>query len=358
MAEENKTEKPTAKRRSESRNKGSVAQSKEVSSTFILLGSLGVFMLASSWMYDRLAAIMRSFFQKSGSFHLMDASMPLLMEMVYRETLILLAPLFAAVIFIGIVSNVAQFGFLLTSYPLIPKLDKFLNPINGLKRVFSIRSLVELAKSLIKMLFIGSIAWIIIRKELSKMPGLIRMDIVDIMMYTGTTAYKICFYVCLGLLFLAAVDFAFQKWRHEEDLKMSKQEVKDEHKQQEGDPKVKARIRRNQMQFMRNRMMAAVPKADVVITNPTRLAIALSYDARTMAAPKVVAKGAGHLAARIREIAEEHHVMLMEHKSLAQTLYKSVEVDHFVPPDLYRAVAEVLAYVYRLKSGRGQGPMR
>jgi flagellar biosynthetic protein FlhB len=184
---------------------------------------------------------------------------------------------------------------------------------------------------------------------LTEFPSLVRWDIGSIWAFTITVAGKIVLYVGLVLAALAALDYLYQRWQYERSLKMTKQEVKDECKQAEGDPQIKARIRSLQRQTAYQRMMAEVPKADVVITNPSHLAVALRFNAEEMAAPRVVAKGADHMAARIREVAREHGVPLVENKSLAQALYKMADVGDYVPVDLYRAVAEVLAYVYRLK---------
>lgn len=176
-----------------------------------------------------------------------------------------------------------------------------------------------------------------------------QMDVKDIISFIGMTSFKICLYVSLGMIILAILDYAYQKYEHNKSLKMTKQEVKDENKQTEGDPQVKARIRSIQIEMSRRRMMESVPEADVIITNPTHLAIALKFDSEKMVAPKIVAKGAGKIAERIREIARENHVPIVENKLLAQTLFKISEIGDYIPAELYQAVAEVLAYVYRLK---------
>jgi flagellar biosynthetic protein FlhB len=221
-----------------------------------------------------------------------------------------------------------------------------------LKRLFSLRSLAELVKSIVKILFVAAVAYLMIKQDLDLIPTLTRQSVLDIFVFAARVAFKICFNVCLALVVLAILDFAYQRWEHEKSLKMTKQEVKDENKQTEGDPKVKARIRSIQMETARQRMMAAVPEADVVITNPTHLAVALRFDAARMIAPQVIAKGAGYVAERIKQIAAENDVPLVEDKPLARTLFKIVEVGNTIPADLYKAVAEVLAYVYRLRGIR------
>ena len=215
-----------------------------------------------------------------------------------------------------------------------------------------ILSLFELTKSLIKILFVGGVAFIMVKGELLTIPSLIQYSVIDIFSFIGRVSLKICFNVSLVLILLAVLDFAYQRWDHEKNLKMTKQEIKDEHKQTEGDPKVKARIRSIQLETARQRMMEAVPDADVIITNPTHLAVALKFEAEEMIAPCVVAKGAGYIADKIKQIASEHGVPVIENRPLAQTLFKAVEIGGVIPADLYKAVAEILAYVYRLKGTR------
>jgi flagellar biosynthetic protein FlhB len=211
--------------------------------------------------------------------------------------------------------------------------------------------LVELVKNIVKLIIIGGVAWLVIRGEMQQFPALIHQEVGQILLFICKVAFKIILYVGLVLIILAALDYFYQRWQFEEDLKMTKQEVKDERKQTEGDPKVKSKIRSIQMEMAMRRMMEAVPEADVVITNPTHLAIAIKFDAQSMAAPIILAKGAGYVAEQIKEIAKENSVPMVEDKPLAQTLYKMVEVGDFIPVELYRAVAEILAYVYRLKGG-------
>lgn len=348
-SDQEKTEQPTGKKLAKARKEGQVAVSKEVPSVLILIFSLGVFFFAGSWMFIRLIHFMKGLLQNIGTLPVEIMSLRLLLFNVSKEIIIILAPLMAAVILAGIIGNVAQFGFLFTSKPLTPKFSK-LDPVKGAKKLFSLKSYVELVKMLIKTSLVGGIAFIIVKNEADKFPLLIRMEVWEILIFIGQVSFKICFYTCMVLIILAAFDFAFQKWQHIKGLKMTKQEIKDETKQSEGDPKIKARIKSVQMEMARRRMMAAVPDADVIITNPTRLAIALKFDAKKMTAPKVTAKGSGNIAKRIREIAIEHNVSIVEEKPLAQALYKAVEIDDLIPVNLYQAVAEVLAYVYKLKN--------
>ncbi len=355
MAEESfqeKTERPTPKKIADARKKGTVAKSREIPSAVIMLTSLGIFFFSGSWMFSSLSEFMGLIFKNIGSFRVHDiTTASTLSIMVLKNVLSIILPFMLAIVTAGIVSNIMQFGFLFSPEAFSPKLSKF-NPISGIKKLFSLRSFIELVKSLIKITFVGGIAYLTIKTELKTIPTLMQMDVKDIISFIGITSFKICLYVSMALIILAVLDFAYQKYEHIKNLKMTKQEVKDENKQTEGDPQIKARIRSIQIEMSRRRMMESVPEADVVITNPTHLAIALKFDSEKMIAPKIVAKGAGKIAERIREIADENYVPIVENKLLAQTLFKITEIGDYIPAELYQAVAEVLAYVYRLKGMR------
>ncbi len=344
---QDKTEQPTGKKLSDARKKGNVAQSREIPSVSILSGSIAVLFFAGSWMFGRLTEMMRVMYQRAGSLNMAPETMQSLFWEIFLNGVVVLAPLMLVVMTAGVVGNVAQFGFLFTGEKLTPNLAK-LNPISGLKKLISLRSFVELAKSIIKLLIISGVAYIVINRYLDQIPGLMQLSVGNILRFIGQVSFQMGLYTCMVLLLMAVLDFAYIKWQHRQDLKMTKQEVKDEYKQREGDPSVKARIRSVQREMARRRMMEAVPEATVVITNPTHLAIALKYE-EGMQAPQVVAKGAGFVAEKIKAIAAENDIPLVENKPLARTMFKSTEIDDFIPADLYRAVAEILAYVYRLK---------
>ncbi|MBT3260043.1 MAG: flagellar biosynthesis protein FlhB [Deltaproteobacteria bacterium] len=349
--DQERTEKPTGKKLSKAREEGQVAKSQEISTTFILFGALGVFLFAGPWMFWALSDFMHGIFQNLGTLHLEGISARAFLFEVLQQVGLIIMPLLLVLLILGIAANLLQVGFLFTLKPFKPKLSKF-NPITGMKKFVSLKSLVELLKSLFKILFIGGISWLVLRGELDAIPSLMEMSVGQILTYLGTVSLKLIFYVGLGMLVLAAIDFTYQRWQHTKDLMMSKQEVKDEAKQAEGDPQIKGKIRQAQREMAMRRMMESVPDADVVITNPTTLAVAVKYDAEQMFAPQVVAKGAKLMAERIKDIAGENHVPIVENKPLAQVLFKSMEIGDLVPPDLYKAVAEVLAYVYKLK-GKG-----
>jgi flagellar biosynthetic protein FlhB len=344
-----RTEKGTGKRRSEARKRGQVANSREIPATLILLAALGVFHFAGGQVFAQCSALVSAMFRNLHTMRLGTITAASAMAAdLFQTVIVMLLPFFVPFLVAGLVGNVAQIGFEIHGGALGFKFSA-MNPLAGIKRIFSLRGLVELAKSILKIGFIGGIAYSVVSGYLKDFPALVRWDLGALWSFTAAATFKIIFYVFLAMLVLSALDYLYQRWQYEESLKMTKQEVTDEHKQSEGDPKVKSRIRSLQRQTAYHRMMAEVPKADVVITNPTQLAIALRFTSDEMPAPRVVAKGAGTIAERIRETAREHNVPIVENKPLAQTLFKMTELGDYIPVDLYRAVAEVLAYVYRLK---------
>lgn len=344
---QDKTEDPTGKKLADARSKGNVARSRELPAVFVLCGGIGVLFFGGGWMLEQMNGVMRTMYQNAGSLSISVENMNTLLWDILVDAFVILIPLMLVAMIVGIAGNVIQFGFVLTGDKLTPDFAK-MNPISGIGKLFSLRSLVELVKSIIKLLIIGGVAYAVMYRFLDQIPGLIRLSVGGILSFIGQAAFKISIYTCMVLFIMAILDFAYTKWQHHQDMKMTKQEVRDEHKQQDGDPAVKARIRSVQREMARKRMMEAVPGATVVITNPTHLAIALAYE-EGMHAPTVVAKGAGFVARKIKTLAQENDVPTVENKPLARVLYKSTEIGDFIPPDLYRAVAEILAYVYRLK---------
>ena len=346
--DQEKTERATPKRRKDAREKGQVVHSKEIPSVLILLSVLGVFHFGGTWMIWSLTRFTRGFFQNLNGISLETASAPHLMRSFAGTFFFLILPVFCAVLAAGLVANILQVGFHLTDQPLKPKLSK-LDPVKGIQRLVSLRSLVELIKSILKIGIVGATAWVVFQSEAAGIPSLMRMEVGDILLFTGRVSQKIAFFACLVLILISLSDYLFQRWQFEKDLRMSKQEIKEEFKQREGDPMIRARIRRIQTEMARHRMMELVPEADVVITNPTHFAVALKYKPEEMFAPKVIAKGAGFVAQRIRQIAGQAGIPVVENKPLAQTLFKSVQIGGYIPSELYRAVAEILAYVYGLR---------
>jgi flagellar biosynthesis protein FlhB len=352
MAEESfqdRTEKPTAKKLEKARSEGNVAKSVEVSSALILLTSLLVFFFAGSWMFVRLCEFMGGVFRNISVMQIDAASATSFLVEVLKQFLIVIMPLMVVALVAGIAGNIIQVGFLFTSKPLKMKLSK-LNPISGIKNLISLKALVEVIKALIKFSCVGFVALLLLKREMVNFPALMSMGINDILAFIGKVSFDICLNVCLILILMAFLDFVYQKWQYQKNLMMTKQEIKEEYKQSEGDPKIKGKIKRIQFEIARRRMMDKVKTADVIITNPTHLAIALKYEHEKMMAPQLIAKGAGFIALKIKEIAQEYGIPIVENKDLARSLFKSVNLGEFVPVNLYKAVAEILAYVYRLKN--------
>lgn len=351
MAEESfqeKTEEATPKKREDSRKKGQTAKSQELNSAVVLLASLGALYAMGGMLYDNLAGFTASTLAQS---HTYDFSIISVRTHVIGWAQVFfgsIGPFLLVVAAAAFVVSISQVGFTINEEALNFKPNR-LDPIQGAKRIFAVRSLVELAKGILKISIVGLISYWVISPEIPRMALLMDSGVSDIFSYTGSMVIKVGVYTALALLILAIVDYVYQRYEFNKSIKMTKQEVKEEGKQTEGDPQVRMRIRSLQRENARRRMMDEVPEADVVITNPTHFAVALKYDLDTMATPVVVAKGKNLIAQKIKEIARESGVPMVENKPLAQALFKSVEVGQGIPEDLYRAVAEVLAYVFRLK---------
>ena len=344
-----KTEEPTAKKRADARKKGQVARSQELNSAFVLL--VGFFGLKLLWdsIYGTIATYTTYVFTNLNQ--TVDTENIL---HIFIGIVIIMAktafPIMIFIMLIGLAINFFQVGLNFNTESIEFKLDK-LNPINGFGRIFSKRSLVELVKSFFKILVIGFFLYRFIHEQILAMPQFMFFDLTTSLALVAEIIFQMAFIVIGVIMIMAVMDYGYQKWQTTQDLKMSKQEVKDEMKQTEGDPQIKGKIRQKQRQMAMARMMKEVPKADVIIRNPTHYAVALSYE-QGMTAPVVIAKGQDLVAQRIKEIGREARVPIIENKPLARTLYAAVQVGDSVPQELYQAVAEVLAYVYRLKHGR------
>ncbi|MCK5237868.1 MAG: flagellar biosynthesis protein FlhB [Deltaproteobacteria bacterium] len=345
-----KTERATPRRREDARRKGQVGKSKEVGSAVILISSLLVFSAFAPSMVASLREVMGRLLMESSSIHLSHDSFPLFLRRILIDTGYILFPLLILPV-AGALANVMQIGLLFTTEPLVPKFSR-LNPLEGIKRLFALSALSELLKSLFKMAVISYMAYSAISGEMGKLGNLVDMDTGSILSQFGSSAFKVLLKTSWLLIFLALVDYIYQKWEYERGLKMTKHEIKEESKETEGQPLVKSRIRSLQREMSRRRMMQDVPEATVVITNPTHLAIAIKYEQGTMRAPVVVAKGRGLVAEKIRAIARKSGVPTMENKVVAWALWKTVDIGREIPADLYKVVAEILAYIYKLKAGR------
>ena len=349
-----KTEEPTGKRLSEAREKGQVSKSMEVNTFAVLMAALMVLFFSGSSMFWQLSNIMS---HTLGNLYEISTESEKFFAFILgmlKQMAIIMAPIFVILPVVGVLANLFQIGPLFTTKPLTPDIAK-LNPVKGMSKLFSSRSLAELVKSIGKIIIIGGVAYFTVRKEMPNILPLGDMNPAQIGWFVLAVSFEIFLKTLWAFLILAILDFAFQKWKFKEDMKMTKQEVKEEHKQMEGDPMVRAKIRQVQREAARRRMMAEVPKADVVVTNPTHLALALLYDPTQGSAPMVTAKGQALIAEKIKSIAREHGVPIMEDKPLARALYKNVEIGEMIPVLFYQAVAEILSYVYRMKGKRVHG---
>jgi len=341
-----KTEEPTPRRREEARKRGQVAKSREVAAVAVLSGGLLSFFLAGGFIYTQLARAFTYFLAlPHRSIDLPEAREALLVGSKFVVLAVL--PVVAAVAITSFLSLFLQVRGVVAWEALSPKPER-INPVEGFKRLFSLPSLVELLKALFKLAIIGFVAYLVISRDETRVLLLIGEPVENIAREIFDLCRTLVAKTIIALVVLAVLDFLFQRWETERHLRMTREELKEELKQTEGDPWVKSRIRQIQRAMAQRRMMAEVPKADVVITNPQHLAVALKYELGQMPAPQVVAKGADLVAERIKEIAREHRVPIVENPPLARALYK-VEPGEFIPAELYQAVAEVLAYVYKLK---------
>lgn len=350
MAEDkdSKTEEPTAKRLNKARGEGDVPQSQEVKSFFMLLAGLIVMGTMAPSIARQLGEFLTVFLERPHAFNFeIEAIQNLVVEIALHVALILALPM-AVFAFAAVLSGIAVNGLLWTPKKLRPKFSQ-LSPINGVKRLFSKQSLVEAAKGIVKILIVGAVIAFIIIPLFTHPDQLVDRDFMHTLEEILWLILLILFIVVAIMAVIAVADLAYQRYEHNEKLKMTKQEVKDEHKEAEGDPKVKSRIRALRMERHRQRMMAAVPSASVVITNPTHYAVALKYEMDEMHAPVLVAKGVDYLARRIRQIAEDNDVPMVENPPLARALYAAVEVDQEIPPEHYKAVAEVIGYVMQFQ---------
>ncbi len=353
MAEESdgqeKTEDPTSRRIQEARDKGDIPKSMEVPSAAVLLTGLLTLYVLGDYLLERLYAVLRYYLGNLNTVKIVPANMTAISIDTTLFTLSVVGPPMAVIFVTALLANYAQVGVIVTTEKLIPNFDK-INPIKGIANIFSMQMLANTVKSFAKIAIVSTIAYREIIKAVPDILPLMDQEPIAILHFMARVAFWIFLKAGLIIALLAAADYVFQRWQFMKKMKMTKQELKEEAKMTEGDPHVKGRIRSIQTEMARKRMMAEVPSADVVITNPTRLAVALKYDSLTMAAPMVVAKGAGLIAQRIKEIAIENGVTLVEDKPLAQALYKTVELNESIPENLFQAVAETLAYVYNVRN--------
>lgn len=346
-----KTEQPTSKKLSDARNEGKVAKSKEVVNGFSLLGfflSLKLFIAFTgdrfSEIFTWIYAIIPDIVEMNGS-GLTIQTISGIFRDIFMKMLFILLPFLVVGFITHFVANLVQVGWKITFKPMKPKLSKF-NPISGFKRIFSKQSLVNLVLALAKISLVFYIAYICIRDQADNLFLLYDVTLINALNLIFNLIIEAGIKISVVYIILGLADYAYQKWKFKNDMKMTKQEVKDEYRNAEGDPKIKGKQRQRMMESSRRRMMNNVPQADVVITNPTHIAVAILYDNTKDEAPRVVAKGEDYLAFKIRDVAKDSGVPIVENKPLARALYATVEIDEVIPPELYQAVAEILAVVY------------
>lgn len=349
-----KTEPATAKKLSDARHEGQVARSKELGNAISLIMLFLILKIFISYIGQGL---LECFYLAYGK--IMDVtanwnqdfsvdSIHAIMIQFIAKILLLLLPIFGIGVIVAFVTDLVQVKWHVTTKPLKPKLSKF-NPVNGIKRIFSLNSLVELIKSIAILLVLVAFTYSELKDKFIYLFYFYQMNLFDGVVFIGDLVINLGLKLSFVMLVIGVADYVYQKRKFKEDMKMTKQEVKDEYKNQEGDPQIKSKQRARMQEASRRRMMQQLPEADVVITNPTHYAVAIKYDPEVYDAPYVIAKGADYLAQKIKETARENHIEIVENKPLARMLYANVDVGGIVPPELYQAVAEVLAFVYHLQ---------
>ena len=346
-----KTEEATPKKKEDARKEGNVAKSKELVNGISLLALFVTIRFAMGFIGPRLISMFQKYWIHCTSLLTDGFNLPAVMALMQAlavDILIIVAPFLIVGFAISFLANRVQFSWKVTGKPLKPKFSKF-NPISGFKRIFSAKSLFELLKTIVEVALIGYTAYSVLIKHVDDIFVLYDVSVPQSLGLLMDVVWEMGLRISLVVLVIGFVDLKFQRWKHKEDLKMTKQEVKDEYKNMEGDPQIKSKQKQRMRQASQRRMMASVPEADVVITNPTHFAVALRYNSEEHTAPVVTAKGTDFLAARIKEVAKENGVEIVENKSLARMLYYNVDIDKEIPPELYKVVADILAYVYNLK---------
>jgi len=344
-----KTEAPTEKKRRESREEGQVAFSRELPSAALLAGILLTLIATSPLIIDAFREMTTQIFREmSKADELSIGSLYDLSGEIFSTLLPAFAPFAAIIVLVGILASVLQVGVRITLKAIAPKFNK-ISPLTGLKRLFSTQSLADFLKSMAKLIIVGIVGYITYMDKITELNGLSVATPEAILEYNFTVVAEVSGKIVLALVAIAIFDYLYQRWHHEKQLMMTKQEVKEETKQTEGDPQLKARIRQIQREMSNARMMQEVPKADALIVNPTHFSVAILYDRDVMEAPEVTAKGTDHMALRMRTVARENSVPILERPELARDLYANVEIGETIPERFYKAIAEILAFVYRLR---------
>ena len=346
-----KTEEPSMHRIEEFRKRGDVAQSRELTNAIVLGSCFFIIALSIGFAFEKFKDYILFFMDVTTEYAFSEEGKSEILQRTLDVILYTAGPILIVSLLTGVITTVSQIGFLFSSEVLNLKWER-INPISGFKRIFSIRSLVEALKGLFKFIFIISICYWMLSDKLFNLHGLMHLSASSSFAYGNDIILKLAYAIIAGLLIIAIFDFTYQRISYMNRLRQTKEGAKREAKEKDGNPEIKQRIKTIQREMAQKRMMAEVPGADVIVTNPTHLSVALKYDSEKMISPEVVAKGADEVALKIREIAKENKVPIVENVPLARALYKTVKVDEAVPRTLYKAVAEVLAFVYRLKRKR------
>jgi len=347
-----KTEQPTEKRLEDARKKGQIAKSQEVGHWFMMVGTAGMLLFLIGNAGHSLYGSLLAFVERPDQIVVGETALTGLFADVALDFAFAVLPIMGLLTVLAVAGNLVQHPLVISAEKIKPQLSK-ISPISGFKRLFSLNSLMEFGKGIAKLVIVSAVAFSLIWPDMQALPQLIAVDPLGVLDFVRHEAVVMVGGVLAVMTVIAGIDFAYQKWKNLQDLRMSKQDIKDERKNEEGDPEIKARIKRAQRQMMINRMMGVLPKADVVITNPTHYALALQYDRVSMAAPKVIAKGTDEVALKIRDAAKQHGIPIMEDPPLARSLYRVCKIGDEIPPSFYRAVATVLSHVLKMKQKAG-----
>ncbi len=349
MADEDKQFDATPRKLEQARKEGQVVKSKDFSTAVSLLIMFSAIVALAPFIWNQIVQLYTLLYEQIPNAHLSDVGLTYILTVTLKTAVLIIGPILFLAWFVAIMADFIQVGPLVAVAPLVPKLDK-LNPTKYFKNIMSIKTLFELFKNILKVVILGYIGWSV---YMSHIESILMLAAIDnnfaVMIEFGKLITEFIFKACIAFLIISAADYGVTKWKFLKDQKMSFKEIKDEYKNTEGDPNVKAALRQRRMQMLQQGMMDAVPEADFVVTNPTHIACALKYEAEKMESPMLIAKGTELIAKKIIDIAKEHNVPVIENAPVARALFKMVELNHMIPPELYKAIAEILLFVYNMK---------
>ena len=349
MADEDKQFDATPRKLEQARKEGQVVKSKDFSTAVSLLIMFSAIVALAPFIWNQIVQLYTLLYEQIPNAHLSDVGLTYILTVTLKTAVLIIGPILFLAWFVAIMADFIQVGPLVAVAPLVPKLDK-LNPTKYFKNIMSIKTLFELFKNILKVVILGYIGWSV---YMSHIESILMLAAIDnnfaVMIEFGKLITEFIFKACIAFLIISAADYGVTKWKFLKDQKMSFKEIKDEYKNTEGDPNVKAALRQRRMQMLQQGMMDAVPEADFVVTNPTHIACALKYEAEKMESPMLIAKGTELIAKKIIDIAKEHNAPVIENAPVARALFKMVELNHMIPPELYKAIAEILLFVYNMK---------